>query len=116
MHGLTLNLLHGKLIQFIDADEAYPHDTLEGLMEEKQCLIKPDIRKRSTKGRSDLNSLTFENRLFLEAITRAAFPDHLKHRRPKFFDRLQGRLESMKREVIRFYRKEQRLNRRRCEP
>ncbi len=84
-------------------------------MEEKQCLIKPDIHKRSTRGCSDLNRLTFEDRLFLDAITKTAFPDLLRHRRPKFFDRLQGRLVSMKREVIRFYRKEQKLNRRRCE-
>jgi len=120
LNGLSLNVPHGKIVQFIDADEAYPHDTLEGLMEEKQCLMKPDIHKRSTKGRSDLNSLPFEDRLFLDAITRAVFPDRLKHRCPKFFDRLQGRLESMKlesmkREVIRFYRKEQNLKRRQCE-
>jgi len=83
-------------------------------MKEKQTLSEPK-RDRTTEDRSDLNRLPFEDRLFLDAITRAAFPERLKRRRPKFFDRLQGRLESMKREVIRFYRKEQNLKRRQCE-
>ena len=83
-------------------------------MEEKQLLSEYE-QDRSTKEAFNWNRLTFEDRLFLDAIIRMTFPDRLKQRRPKFFDRLQGRLGSMKREVIRFYRKEQKLNRRRCE-
>lgn len=81
-------------------------------MEEKQTLLKRD---RATEDRSDLNPLPFEDRLFLDTIAGAVPPERLKRRRPKFFDRLQGRLESMKREVIRLYRKEQKWKRRRCE-
>jgi len=83
-------------------------------MEEKQIIGEYE-QDRSAKEAFNWNQLTFEDRLFLDAIIRKTFPDRLKQRRPKFFGRLEGRLESIKREVIQLYRKEQKLNRRRCE-
>ncbi|MFQ5580827.1 MAG: hypothetical protein ACE5FZ_09455 [Nitrospiria bacterium] len=81
-------------------------------MEEKQHIIESGVQKRSTKEATHLSRLTFEDRLFLDTITRTTFPDRLKQRRPKFFDRLQGKLESVKREVIQYYRKDQKMSRR----
>ncbi len=75
-------------------------------MEEKQLLSEYG-QDRPTKEAFNWNRLTFEDRLFLDAIIRMTFPDRLKQRRPKFSDRLQGRLESIKKEVIQYYRKDQ---------
>ncbi|MFQ5580822.1 MAG: hypothetical protein ACE5FZ_09430 [Nitrospiria bacterium] len=50
---------------------------------------------------------SFEDRLFLEAICHPAFPDPLRKRRPKACDRIQGKLESIKKELVKLYRKEQ---------
>lgn len=52
--------------------------------------------------------LSLEDQLLLRAISNAEFLDLLRREHPKIHDRMQGKLESTKRELIRLYRKQQR--------
>ncbi len=87
---------------------------LEEVMEEKHLLCESGTHRLLTNESLNGNHLSFEDRLFLEAIRKTGFPERLRQRRPKLFDRLQGRLVSLKKEVIKLYEKDQK-KRRRCE-
>lgn len=52
--------------------------------------------------------LSLEDQLLLKAISNAEFLDLLRREHPKMYDRMRGKLESAKRELIRLYRKQQR--------
>ena len=52
--------------------------------------------------------LSLKDQLLLKAISNAEFLDLLRREHPKIHDRMRGKLESAKRELIRLYRKQQR--------
>ncbi len=52
--------------------------------------------------------LSLEDQLLLKAISNAEFLDLLRREHPKIYDRMRGKLESAKRELIRLYRKQHR--------
>lgn len=52
--------------------------------------------------------LSLEDQLLLKAISNAEFLDLLRREHPKMYDRMRGKLESAKRELIRLYKKQQR--------
>ncbi|MFY9268986.1 MAG: hypothetical protein WAO55_04470 [Candidatus Manganitrophaceae bacterium] len=52
--------------------------------------------------------LSLEDQLLLKAISNAEFLDLLRREHPKIHDRMRGKLESAKRELIRLYKKQQR--------
>lgn len=52
--------------------------------------------------------LSLEDQLLFKAISNAEFLDLLRREHPKMYDRMRGKLESAKRELIRLYKKQQR--------
>ena len=52
--------------------------------------------------------LCLEDQLLLKAISNAEFLDLLRREHPKMYDRMRGKLESAKRELVRLYKKQQR--------